>query len=209
MGCVPDLITAAFPLVVSGPSGVGKTVLCETLIQRFSWMVRSTSATTRAPREDESDGESYFFYSRERFESERAKGAMVEWAEVHGHLYGTPKLFLEEKLASGFCVVLNIDVQGGLSIRRHYPEAVLVFLVPPSMEALAARLRARQTDTEERVSRRLDQAQHEMAMLPQYDYVVLNDDLERAQADLVAVSLAERARVARRLPLRFREEAGR
>ncbi|MEZ4655298.1 MAG: guanylate kinase [Candidatus Eisenbacteria bacterium] len=199
MDSLPTLHEPSFPIVVSGPSGVGKTVLCRGLVARASWTCRSISATTREPRPGEVDGESYFFRSRGAFEEERASGRMAEWAEVHGELYGTPRSFLERELDAQRSVVLNIDVQGGLQIRQVYPESVLIFLLPPTWEVLEERLRNRATDGEEQMRRRLDRARREAAVLPEYDYVVVNDVLETAIDELVTIVSAERARVWRRL----------
>jgi guanylate kinase len=196
---IPELKDAAFPIVVSGPSGVGKTVLCQRLIQALPWTVRCITATTRPKRKGEEDGVNYFFYREEDFVRERDGAALAEWAEVHGHFYGTPKKFLDARLAEGKSVVLNIDVQGGLSIRRAYPEALLIFLLPPTMAVLEDRLRRRGTDSEEVIARRLVNARKEMQVLPDYDYVVINGDLEAASGDLIAIARAERARVSRRL----------
>lgn len=199
MESLPRLLDPSFPIVVSGPSGVGKTVLCRGLVSSVPWTTRSVSATTREPRAGESEGESYFFLDRKRFEAEIEAGRMAEWAEVHGHLYGTPRSFLESQLKAGRSVVLNIDVQGGLQIRRAYPGAVLIFLLPPSWEVLEQRLRNRATDRDDQMRRRLERARREAAVLPEYDYVVINGVLERAVDELVTIVNAERARVWRRL----------
>jgi guanylate kinase len=196
---IPELKDAAFPIVVSGPSGVGKTVLCQRLIQALPWTVRCITATTRPKRKGEEDGVNYFFYNDANFIRERDRDALAEWAEVHGHFYGTPKKFLDVRLAEGKSVVLNIDVQGGLSIRRAYPEALLIFLLPPTMAVLEDRLRRRGTDSDEVIARRLVNARKEMQVLPDYDYVVINGDLEAASGELIAIARAERARVSRRL----------
>lgn len=201
MESLPRLLDPSFPIVVSGPSGVGKTELCRGLVTRVSWTRRSISATTRPPRPGEREGESYFFQDRERFEAERDAGRMAEWAEVHGQLYGTPRSFLDSELAGGRSVVLNIDVQGGLQIRRAYPGSVLVFLLPPSWEVLEQRLRKRATDSAEQLQRRLERARREAAVLPEYDYVVINGILETAVDELVTIVRGERARVWRRLGL--------
>jgi guanylate kinase len=190
----------SFPIVVSGPSGVGKTVLCRGLLGALPWTRRSVSATTRAPRPNEVDGRSYFFYSPERFERERDAGLLAEWAEVHGHLYGTPRSFLDEQLRSGLSVVLNIDVQGGLSVRSLYADAVLIFVLPPSFGTLEARLRKRGSDGEEEIRHRLARVERELGVLENYDYVIVNGELETAIAELVAIVRAERARVSRRWP---------
>jgi guanylate kinase len=190
----------AFPVVVSGPSGVGKTVLCRRLCESLPRVVRSISATTRPPRVDERDGESYFFWSESRFRAEIERGGFAEWAEVHERLYGTPRSWLDERLLAGESAVLNIDVQGGLQVRAVYPSALLVFLLPPSWEALEARLRGRGTDAEEEIQRRLRNAEREISVLPRYDAVIVNARLDEAAADLVSVVRGERTRSQRRIP---------
>lgn len=200
MSLVPQLVDTGFPLVVSGPSGVGKTVLCRAILDQIPQSERSISATTRERREGEVDGESYFFYSPARFAAEVESGGMAEWAEVHGRLYGTPRAWLDRRLAASVTVVLNIDVQGGLAIRRAYPDCVLVFLLPPSVEVLRARLEGRATDGQPEVERRLKRAIEEMKVVDQYDYVVVNGELEAAGADLLSIVRAERSRVSRRRP---------
>lgn len=189
----------AFPVVVSGPSGVGKTVLCRRLCESLPRMVRSISATTRPPRADELDGHSYFFWSDSRFRAEIERGELAEWAEVHGRLYGTPRSWLDECLTAGESAVLNIDVQGGLQVRTMYPSALLVFLVPPSWAALEARLRGRGTDAEDEIQRRLRNAEREIRVLPRYDAVIVNDRLDEAALDLISVVRGERARISRRI----------
>lgn len=189
-----------FLLVVSGPSGVGKGTLVERLLAARPCAL-SISATTRARRPHETDGVQYFFLGREEFERRRAEGHFLEWAEVHGHLYGTPRSFVEQRLAQDRIVVLEVDVQGGASIRRADKSAVSVFVAPPSIESLRQRLLGRGTDRAEVVEQRLRNAPGEMAQMREYDYVVLNDDLEQATARLVAVVDAERSRVSRLRPL--------
>jgi guanylate kinase len=193
------LTLPAFPVVVSGPSGVGKTVLCRRLCESLPRMVRSISATTRPPRIDERDGQSYFFWTETRFRAEIDRGELAEWAEVHGRLYGTPRFWLDERLAAGESAVLNIDVQGGLQVRTMYPSALLIFVLPPSWEVLEARLRGRGTDAEEEIQRRLRNAEREIRVLPRYDAVIVNDRLDEAAMDLVSVVRAERARTPRRI----------
>lgn len=199
MGASFRLSEPAFPIVVSGPSGVGKTVLCRRLIEAHPRLARSISATTRPMRGGETDGTSYLFWTEDRFRSERERGALAEWALVHGHHYGTPRSWLDAKLAAGVSPVLNIDVQGAAQMRGAYPASLLVFILPPSMEELEKRLRGRETDAEEEIRRRLQTAVTEIARLPEYDHVVVNDRLETAVAELVAVVRGERARVTRRV----------
>lgn len=200
MNPIPSLNRAAFPLVVSGPSGVGKTVLCDMLPGRVSGTVRSISATTRPRRGREVDGVDYFFLTEDRFLADRDSGKMAEWALVHDHYYGTPREWMDRQLQDGLSVVLNIDVQGGLQLRQCYPQSVLVFVLPPDIETLRRRLEVRGTDSDDAISLRLENMKKEIAALPRYDYVVVNDMLEQAGDELAAVVRAERARISRRLP---------
>lgn len=186
-----------FVLVVSGPSGAGKGTLVERLMKARPGCVFSISSTTRPQRPGEQDGVQYEFVSRQEFERRRSAGMFLEWAEVHGQYYATPARFVDEHVLAGRIVVLDVDVQGGASIRRARPEAVTVFVYPPSFEVLRRRLEARNTDHPEVVERRLKNAPEEMAQHREYDYLVVNDDLESAAALLISIVDAERARVRR------------
>ena len=186
-----------FLLVVSGPSGVGKGTLVERLLAARPECVLSISTTTRPQRPHETDGVQYHFVAREEFERRRAAGQFLEWAEVHGHLYATPRAFVDEQLRQGRVVVLEVDVQGGSSVRRAHANAVSVFICPPSIEALRQRLSKRGTDTAEVIEQRVLNAAGELAQLTEYDYVVWNDELEPAAARLTAIVDAERSRVRR------------
>ena len=193
----PGLSAGGFLLVVSGPSGVGKGTLVERLLQARPECVLSISATTRPRRPHESDGVQYHFLTREEFERRREAGLFLESAEVHGYFYGTPRAFVDEQLRRGRVVVLEVDVQGGAAIRKADASAVSVFVAPPSVAALRERLLARGADRPEVVEARLGNAPGEMAQMNEYDYLVLNDEVERAVARLVAVVDAERVRVSR------------
>jgi guanylate kinase len=172
----------AAPLVLAAPSGAGKTTIARTLVERFPHFVFSVSATTRRPREGEREGEDYHFVSRERFEEMVTGEELVEWAEVHGNLYGTPRRNLDEAAARGEHVVLDIDVQGAEQIRERVPQAVLVFVLPPSAEVLLSRLTARGTEDLHEVRRRLRGARQELARAGAFHHVVVNDELEKAVA---------------------------
>jgi guanylate kinase len=187
-------------VVISGPSGVGKTVICRDLIDADPSLVLSVSATTRAPRADEIDGVNYAFWDRDRFREAVDKGYFLEWAEVHGELYGTPREAVEAELARGRSPLLDVDVQGGRSVKRIVPEAVLILLAPPSLEALESRLRGRGTDSDAVIRRRLEAARMELDQWGAYDYVVVNDRLDEALARIRGILGAERARVSRRRP---------
>lgn len=186
-----------FVLVVSGPSGAGKGTLVARLMRECSDCTLSISATTRPPRAGEQAGVQYEFVSREEFEKRRAAGLFLEWAEVHGHLYATPSRFVEDQVRAGRVVVLEVDVQGGASLRKAAPDAVSVFIVPPSIEALRERLEKRNTEGREAVEQRLRNAPRELEHYKEYDYLVLNDDLESAALRLVSIVNAERTRVTR------------
>ncbi len=185
-------------LVVSAPSGAGKTTLCRRLLEETE-LVFSVSHTTRPPRPGEVHGQDYYFVDRKTFEDLIARGGFLEWAEVHGHLYGTSKAEIERLQAQGRDILLDIDVQGASQVRsRLGSEAVFVFILPPSLEELERRLRARGTEKEEVLQRRLTRAREELAFAPWFDYVVVNDRLEEALEDLLAIIRAERKRPFRR-----------
>jgi guanylate kinase len=189
-----------FLLVLSGPSGAGKGTLVDALVEQRPECVFSISATTRAKRPAEQDGVQYEFVTREEFERRRSAGLFLEWAEVHDSLYATPTRFVDEGVAAGRVVVLDVDVQGGASVRRARPDAVSGFVYPPSVDALRRRLLKRNTESAEAVERRLGNAPGELAQYREYDYLVINDDLESAVRRLVAIVDAERARVRRLRP---------
>ena len=148
----------SFPIVVSGPSGVGKTTLCHGLMAGDERLAFSISATTRQARTIEKDGTDYFFISQQEFEKMRAEGGLAEWALVHGKLYGTPREWLDRKLADGISILLDIDVQGGVQILDAYPDSVSIFVVPPSFRVLEDRLRNRKSEEEQAIRQRLDNA---------------------------------------------------
>lgn len=185
-------------VVISGPSGVGKTVICRRLVETVPGLVHSCSATTREARPRETDGEDYLFWSEDRFQKAVDQGFFLEWAEVHGHFYGTPKGPIEENLASGKSPVLDVDVQGGRSVKKARPDAVLILVAPPSLDALEERLRGRGTDSDGTIRQRLAIASRELAQWEAYDYLLVNDVLDEAVADARAMITAERARVGRR-----------
>jgi guanylate kinase len=190
-----------FLLVLSGPSGAGKGTLVDRLVAARPDCIFSISATTRPRRTNEQEGVQYEFVTREEFERRRSAGMFLEWAEVHGQLYATPSRFVDEGVRSGRIVVLDVDVQGGASVRRARPDAVSVFVYPPSIDALRTRLLGRNTDRPEVVELRLENAPAELAQYREYDYLVMNDDLEHAAARLVAIFDSERARVRRLRPI--------
>jgi guanylate kinase len=183
-----------FLVVVSGPSGVGKSTVVDRVLKHAAGFVSSVSVTTRPPRGAEKDGVDYFFITREAFENRRDAGELLEWAEVHGNLYGTPAPFVAESLAGGVNVILEIDIQGGMSVKERFPEAVLIFLLPPGFEALKERLKGRATDEESVIRRRLENAKHELTFSNRYDYIAINDDAGRCADDCLSIIRAEALR---------------
>ncbi|MBU3693534.1 MAG: guanylate kinase [Rhodocyclaceae bacterium] len=186
-------------LIVSAPSGAGKTTLVRALLERDPRVVYSVSCTTRAPRAGERDGVDYLFVSDTEFRRRIDAGEFLEHAEVHGHRYGTLRSWITAQLAADRDVVLDIDTQGAAQVRALMPEAVSIFILPPSLAELEARLRARGTDAEAVIERRLAAARAEIAHVSAYDYAIINKDLDAAIGDLVVVVQACRLRLARQL----------
>lgn len=167
-------------VVVSGFSGVGKGTLMRCLTERYGYYALSISATTRAPREGEEDGREYFFRTREEFEELIAQDRLIEYACYCGNYYGTPRDYVEDQMEQGRDVILEIELQGALKIREKYPDAMLLFVMPPDVETLVSRLKGRGTEPEEVIRARLNRAVEESAEIEQYDYMVINDDLDRS-----------------------------
>lgn len=182
-------------VVVSGPSGVGKGSLVREVMLRDPLTRFSVSATTRAPRPGEEDGKSYYFLTNEEFLLRRAQREFLEWAEVFGNFYGTLKSEVDRLLDEGYNVILDIDTQGAASVRKLRPDAVSVFIMPPSLAELKRRIARRGTETPEVVELRLSRAEAEMALAPEYDHIIVNDDIEIATGELLAVIAAHRAAV--------------
>jgi guanylate kinase len=183
--------------VVTAPSGAGKSTICDAVMKKTDRLTYSISATTRPPRPGEVDGKDYFFLSREEFERGIKENRYLEFARVYDYYYGTPKDFIVERLQAGFDIILDIDVQGALAIKeRKYP-AVYVYILPPSLQELKNRLEKRGTDSPEVIAKRFAQARREIGFLAEYDYGIINDDLDEAVADLLGVIRAERCRVSR------------
>ena len=179
-------------VVISGPSGAGKSTVVEKVLERSSGLVRSVSVTTRMPRAGDVDGEDYHFVSPEEFKATREAGRFLEWAEVHGNLYGTEAEQVDRSIAGGKSVLLEIDVQGGRSVKAARPGAVLIFLRPPSDEILEERLRGRGTDEEAVILKRLENARRELEASEDYDYRVVNDNLDRCVGEILEI-IADRA----------------
>jgi guanylate kinase len=186
-----------FPIILSAPSGAGKTSLCRRVVELHPEIVYSISTTSRSPRSNERDGQDYHFVSAVRFEKMLEEGQLLEWAMVHDNYYGTPRGELAERLESGQDVIMDIDTVGARSVKKIYPHAVTIFVIPPSLEALRTRLKSRATDSEEVISKRLNKARQEMEQLGDFDYWLVNDDFERAVATVAAIIRAERCRLSR------------
>lgn len=192
--------------VVTAPSGAGKTTLVRNLLARDPQLQLSISYTTRAPRAGEQDGREYHFVDVPTFRELRDRGEFIEWAEVHGNYYGTSRLWLKAQLEAGNDTLLEIDWQGAQQVRKFFASAVGIFILPPSVEELENRLRGRNTDSDEVISRRLLGARGEMRHVAEFDYVIINNQLQAAIDDLVAVVRAARLRYATqhlRQPLYF------
>ena len=170
-------------MAVSGPSGVGKGTIVKTLIQRRKDVVESVSCTTRLPREGEVDGKHYFFLTREEFEKRIQENGFLEYDEHFGNLYGTPRAFVEETLKTK-SIIMEIEVVGALLAKKQFPQMVLVMVVPPSVEELKRRLVGRGSESEEEVQNRLARMEFELSHADEYDYVIVNDDLETAIAEI-------------------------
>jgi guanylate kinase len=184
-------------VVISGPSGVGKTSLCRQVVTEMPRVTQSVSYTTRVPRADERDGREYHFISHRAFKRRIGTGEFLEWAQVHGQLYGTSRQQVETITSAGTDILLAIDVQGGIQLRASDVDTVLVFLLPPSWDALSARLRKRGTEAPEVQKQRLEVARQELAHYTEYDYVVVNDQLPVAAEMLKTILRAERHHVTR------------
>ena len=185
-------------IVISGPSGAGKSTVLFKAIEGREDICFSTSVTTRKPRPGELDGREYFFIKRERFQEMIDKNELLEHAQYVENYYGTPKAYVTEKMNHGYNVVLDIEVQGARQVNEKMPEAVKIFIIPPSIDELAKRLRGRGTDTEEAIQGRLQRARQEYAEASFYDYIIVNDDVETAALELSSIINAERCRAADR-----------
>ncbi len=186
-------------IVLSGPSGTGKGTVCKALLNKHPEISLSISCTTREPRVGEIHGTHYFFTKMEEFEDRIGKGEFLEYANVFSNYYGTPKSFVDEMLASGRDVLLEIDVQGALQVKENSPEGVYIFLIPPSMAELEKRIRSRGTETEEKIRQRLGKAGAEMDLMDKYDYVIVNDKVDKVVSRIESIMDAERHRVPRNL----------
>ena len=174
-------------VVISGPSGVGKGTICKKVVARCPDVALSISVTTRAKRGREVDGRHYFFRTDEQFDELIASDGLLEWAEYNGRRYGTPRREVEEAIAAGKTVILEIEVEGGMQVKEKHSETVMMFIAPPSMVELRRRLVRRGTETREQIARRLKRAEYEAKIAESYDYVVVNDRLHRAVNEVIKI----------------------
>jgi len=188
-------------IVLSAPSGTGKSTLCRAILKLMPELQYSISATSRPKRPNEVAGKDYFFFNEEEFRKKEEQGEFLESANVFGHGYGTPRSFIETQLKAGKDVLLDVDVQGAKSIREKNMEGVFIFIIPPNIQTLADRLQKRKTESKEVIENRLNQARNEIELYSQYDYVVINDVLEDCLHQINAIILAEKCRVNRNLPV--------
>lgn len=178
--------------ILSAPSGCGKTTLSKMLVQSNIGLINSISMTTRRSREDERDGVDYFFVEEKEFKKAIVKKEFLEWTKNFGFYYGTPKRFIMDNLKKGQDILLSIDVKGAIKVKKLYKDAILIFLLPPSLEALKKRLKERMTDSLIEIKKRLKIAEKEISYLPKYDYSIINDNLKRAKSELESIITAER-----------------
>jgi len=180
--------------IVSGPSGTGKSTLCKDLLKLIPDIQFSVSYTTRLPRKDERPDEAYHFVSRETFTAMIDKGEFAEWAEIYGHLYGTPRSVIEQTLQKGNDLLFDIDGQGSQQLKKNYPRAITIFVIPPSLEALEKRLQKRETDSSAVIGERVAKACAEIAQAKDYDYIIVNNVYAQALQALHSIVLAEKHR---------------
>ena len=183
--------------IISAPSGTGKTTLCKQLVANIPGLWHSVSYTTRTPRPGEEHGREYYFTDDTTFQAMIDRHAFVEWARVYGHLYGTPRRMVADKIEQGIDVLLEIDVQGALQVKKKFDDAVSIFILPPSMTVLRQRLLNRASDSSEEIQRRLQKVKEEVWSYREYAYIVRNDDLTRSLQDLESIFLGERLKTKR------------
>lgn len=198
-----------FLLIVSGPAGVGKGTVCNALLEDDKDVVFSVSSTTRKPRVGEVDGVNYNFIDREDFEAKISRDEFLEYAFVHTDYYGTSKDFVESGIKNGKIVLLEIDVQGAIQVKEKHPEAITIFILPPSMEELERRIVDRNTETSVQIQKRMNNAYKEIDLVDKYDYYVVNDNLETAIESIEAIIKAEKHKVERKLDLKSKYLGGR
>lgn len=184
-------------IVVSGPSGTGKGTVCSALLEKHKEIAYSISATTRQPRTGEVDGVNYYFLAKNVFEKMIEDGELLEWAEVYGNYYGTPLKKIQERLADGQDILLEIDTQGAMSVKEKFPDEIYIYIMPPSLKELERRLKTRGTDSAESIECRLKSAAGEMEIAERYNYIVVNEQVEQAVEQIAAIVDAEHCRVGR------------
>ncbi len=185
--------------VLSAPSGTGKSTIAEALMERMDGLAYSVSHTSRLPRGDEKDNIDYHFVDRNTFLKMTRQNAFLEWAEVHGNLYGTTLETVQRQMSSGWDIIMDIDVHGGRNVRKQIPDSILIFLLPPSLKILKKRLIDRGTDGGQVIKERMAQASREIENCSWYDYIVINDDLETAISEVQAIITSARCRSARQM----------
>lgn len=188
-------------IVLSGPSGTGKGTICKELLQNCPELHYSVSATTRSPRTGEANGVNYWFTAKEDFQAMVKNDELLEWAEVYGNYYGTPRCHVDAMLHSGKDVVLEIDTQGAMQIKAKFPQGVFIYIVPPSIGELAARITKRGTDSPEAIEKRLNSVHEELSCAYHYNYIVVNDEVAKATAKIAAILSAEKCRTERNADL--------
>lgn len=193
-------MTKGLLLVLSGPSGVGKGTLCARLRSLAPELIYSVSATTRKPREGEVDGVNYFFKTREEFQAMIEAGELLEWAEYVGNFYGTPRSFVQETIDQGKDIILEIDVQGAMQVKRRFPGAILLFVLPPSLDELRNRIVNRGTEADHVIDSRMQAAAEELKLMEHYDYAIVNDVLEVACQRIQSIIVAEHCKRERMWP---------
>ncbi len=186
-----------FLVVLTAPSGAGKTTIRDAILKKHPDFCYSISATTRKPRGNERNGRDYFFVSERKFGNMIDRGELIEWQKVHSNFYGTPKKYLNDMMLKGKIILLDIDIKGGINIKKMFPSAVFVFILPPSFKVLRKRLRERATDDEKTIALRLKNAEKEIKLIKYYDYLVINDEIKNAVSCVETLIRSEQMKIKR------------